>query len=193
MTARPSIDHAEFLHEQLVQACPDLMRELMAGVVNTLLSVEADRVRCAGYGEVSSERDNRRNGYRHRDLDTRIETLDDAVPKLREGSFFREWLLQRRRRVEAALTSVPAACYLLGVSTRRMDKMVQSLGITRLSRSQFSVMATISRDWSRTSGNDRLDGAVHFRGGRRIRTTAAVFWRPARLRRGRGRLGRTRR
>ena len=51
------------------------------------------------------------------------------------------WLLQRRRRAEAALTSVVATCYLLGVSTRRMDRLVQSLGITGLSKSQVSVMA----------------------------------------------------
>ena len=63
------------------------------------------------------------------------------MPKLREGSFFPDWLLQRRRRAEAALTTVVATCYLLGVSTRRMDKLVQSLGITGLSKSQVSEMA----------------------------------------------------
>ena len=141
MTARPSIDPAEFLHEHLAQASPDLMRELMEGFVNTLLSAEADSVCGAGYGSRDPERVNRRNGYRHRDLDTRIGTLDVAVPKLREGSYFPDWLLQRRRRAEAALTSVVATCYLLGVSTRRMDRLVQSLGITGLSKSQVSVMA----------------------------------------------------
>ena len=64
-----------------------------------------------------------------------------AVPKLREGTFFPEWLLQRRKRAEAALTTVVATCYLLGVSTRRMDKLVTALGITGLSKSQVSVMA----------------------------------------------------
>jgi hypothetical protein len=60
---------------------------------------------------------------------------------LRSGTYFPEWLLERRCRAEAALVSVVATCYLLGVSTRRMDKLVQSLGITRLSKSQVSVMA----------------------------------------------------
>ena len=50
--------------------------------------------------------------------------------------------MERRRRVQAALTSVVAACYLLGVSTRRMDKLVDSSGLTRLSKSQVSRMAT---------------------------------------------------
>lgn len=66
---------------------------------------------------------------------------DVAIPKLRTGSYFLDWLLERRRRAEAALTSVVATCYLLGVSTRRMEKLVDSLGITRLSKSQVSAMA----------------------------------------------------
>ena len=141
MTAGSSIDPAEFLHEHLAQASPDLLRELMQGFINTLLSADADSVCGAAYGARDAGRSNRRNGYRHRDLDTRVGTLDVAVPKLREGSYFPDWLLERRRRAEAALTSVVATCYLLGVSTRRMDRLVQSLGITGLSRSQVSVMA----------------------------------------------------
>lgn len=141
MTAPTSIDPARFLHEQLDQASPDLMRHLLSTFIDALLSAEADAVCGAGWGEVSAERTNRRNGYRHRDLDTRVGTIDVAVPKLRTGSYFPEWLLTRRRRAEAALTSVVATCYLLGVSTRRMDKLVQSLGITGLSRSQVSEMS----------------------------------------------------
>src|SRR5215208_4836671 len=141
MTVSASIDPARFLDEELAQASPDLMRELLATFVNALLSAQADSVCGAEYGVRSPERTNRRNGYRHRDLDCRVGTIDVAVPKLREGSFFPEWLLERRRRAEAALTTVVATCYLLGVSTRRMDKLVQSLGITGLSRSQVSVMA----------------------------------------------------
>jgi len=141
MTAVPSIDPAQFLTEQLSQASPDLMRDLLTTFVNALLSAQADAVCGAGYGERSSERVNSRNGYRHRDLDTRVGTLDVAVPKLRQGSLYPDWLLERRKRAERALTSVVATCYLLGVSTRRMDKLVQTLGITGLSKSQVSVMA----------------------------------------------------
>jgi putative transposase len=117
------------------------MRELLTTFVNALLSAQADAVCGAGYGERSNERVNSRNGYRHRDLDTRVGTLDVAVPKLRQGSLYPDWLLERRKRAERALTSVVATCYLLGVSTRRMDKLVQTLGITGLSESQVSVMA----------------------------------------------------
>ncbi|MCT1464759.1 transposase, partial [Corynebacterium sanguinis] len=90
---------------------------------------------------VSDQRTNRRNGYRHRDLDTRVGTIDVAVPKLRTGSFFPDWLLERRSRAERALATVIATCYLKGVSTRRMNDLVTTLGITNLSKSQVSDMA----------------------------------------------------
>jgi putative transposase len=141
MTAAPSIDPVRFLHEELAQASPDLMRHMLTSFVNALLSAQADAVCGAEYGTRDLERVNRRNGYRHRDLDTRVGTLDVAIPKLREGSLFPEWLLERRRRAEAALTSVVATSYLLGVSTRRMDKLVRTLGVTGLSKSQVSAMA----------------------------------------------------
>src|SRR5689334_24428886 len=105
--------------------------------------MDADvEMRCgAGYGEVSPDRVNSRNGYRRREWDTRAGTIELAIPKLRSGSYFPEWLLERRRRAEAALVSVVATSYLLGVSTRRMEKLVETLGITRLSKSQVSAMA----------------------------------------------------
>jgi len=71
---------SEFLHEHLAQASPDLLRELMGGSINTLHSADADSVCGAFYGVRDEGRTNRRNGYRHRDLDTRIGTLDVAVP-----------------------------------------------------------------------------------------------------------------
>ncbi|TWF82237.1 transposase-like protein [Pseudonocardia hierapolitana] len=141
MTAPSSIDPARFLHEHLASASPDLLRSMLTTFINTLMSAEADAVCGAAYGESSPERTNVRNGYRHREFDTRAGTLDVAIPKLRSGSYFPDWLLERRRRAERALTTVVATCYLLGVSTRRMEKLVESLGITRLSKSQVSTMA----------------------------------------------------
>jgi putative transposase len=105
------------------------------------MSAEADALAGAPYGTSSPERVTTRNGYRHRDFDTRAGTIDVAIPKLRQGSYFPDWLLERRRRAEAALTSVVATSYLLGVSTRRMEKLVETLGISSLSRSQVSRMA----------------------------------------------------
>ncbi len=141
MTAPSSIDPTVFLHEQLGSASPDLLRQMLTTFMNTLMSAEADAVCGAPYGESSPERVNVRNGYRQREFDTRAGTVALAIPKLREGSYFPDWLLERRRRAERALTTVVATCYLLGVSTRRMEKLVDALGITRLSKSQVSVMA----------------------------------------------------
>src|SRR5512133_800638 len=141
MTAPSSIDPARFLSEQLAQASPDLLRQLLTTFINTLMSAEADAICGAEYGQRNPDRVNTRNGYRHRDFDTRAGTLDVAIPKLRAGSYFPDWLLERRRRAERALTTVVATCYLLGVSTRRMERLVESLGITRLSKSQVSEMA----------------------------------------------------
>jgi transposase-like protein len=95
----------------------------------------------AGYGEVTPERTNSRNGYRSRILDTRVGTIDLAVPRLREGSYYPGWLLEPRRRAERALVAVVAECYVRGVSTRRVEGLVQTLGIESLSKSQVSRMA----------------------------------------------------
>jgi putative transposase len=105
------------------------------------MGAEVDAVCGAEYGARSAERTNTGNGYRAREWDTRAGTVDVAIPRLRSGSYFPDWLLERRRRAEAALVSVVATSYLLGVSTRRMEKLVETLGITRLSKSQVSVMA----------------------------------------------------
>jgi putative transposase len=141
MAAGPSIDVSGWLEEQLAQASPDLLRAMVTTFAEALMGAEADAVCGAAYGERSDERMNTRNGYRRRDWDTRAGSISLAIPKLRQGSYFPDWLLERRRRAEAALVTVVATSYLLGVSTRRMEKLVETLGITRLSKSQVSEMA----------------------------------------------------
>ena len=141
MTTAHDIELRRLVEDRLTGASPDLLRELLSMFIDALMSAEADVLCGADYGQRSGERVNVRNGYRHRDFDTRVGTLDVAIPKLRQGSYFPDWLLQRRKRAERALTSVVATCYLLGVSTRRMEKLVDTLGITSLSKSQVSVMA----------------------------------------------------
>ncbi|MDN5746464.1 MAG: IS256 family transposase [Nocardioidaceae bacterium] len=141
MTAPHIVDPAGLLGEALSEASPDLMRHLLQTMINALLSADADAVVGAEYGRPSPGRTSQRNGYRHRDLDTRVGTVDVAVPKLRTGTYFPEWLLERRKRAESALITVVADCYLAGVSTRRMDKLVKTLGIDSLSKSQVSRMA----------------------------------------------------
>ena len=142
MTVNPNpIDLSAFMTEHLERAEPDLLRSMLSTFIQALMGAEADAVCGAPYGTRSVERTNSRNGYRIRDFDTRAGTMEVAIPKLREGSYFPDWLLERRKRAERALVSVVATCYLLGVSTRRMEGLVETLGITRLSKSQVSVMA----------------------------------------------------
>ena len=141
MTAPHIVDPAGLLAEALTDASPDLMRNLLQTMINALLSADADAVVGAEWGKPSPDRLSQRNGYRHRELDTRVGTVDVQVPKLRSGTYFPEWLLERRKRAEAALITVVADCYLAGVSTRRMDKLVKTLGIHSLSKSQVSRMA----------------------------------------------------
>ena len=90
----------------------DMVREMVAAFAQQLMSAEADAVCGAGYGEVSPDRVNSRNGYRERRWDTRAGTIELAIPKLREGSYFPGWLLEPRRRAEKALVAVVADCYL---------------------------------------------------------------------------------
>ena len=111
MTAPAMIDPARLLGQAVGDASPDLMRHLLGTVINALLSAEAGAVCGAEWGQASPERTNQRNGYRHRELDTRAGTIDVAIPKLRQGSYFPDWLLERRKRAESALISVVAASY----------------------------------------------------------------------------------
>ncbi len=118
----------------------------MKTFVQALMGRWADAICDAPFACRSDERVNTRNGYRPGEWDTRAGTMELAIPKLRSGSYFPDWLLERRKRAERALTTVVATCYLLGVSTRRMEKLVETLGITRLTKSQVSVMAKEKRD-----------------------------------------------
>ena len=136
-----TMDASSWLRKQLEEAHPDLLRAMVKEMAETLMSADADSVCGAGYGERSPERVNRRNGYRERDWDTRVGSIELAVPKLREGSYFPDWLLQPRRRAEQAFVSVIADAYLAGVSTRRVEKLVQQLGVERMSKSQVSRLA----------------------------------------------------
>lgn len=120
MAAEPSIDLSGWLEERLAQASPDLLRAMVTTFAEALMAAEADAVCGAPYRSRDEERVNRRNGYRSRVWDTRVGTIDLAIPKLRTGSYFPDWLLTPRRRAEKALVSVVATSYLLGVSTRRV-------------------------------------------------------------------------
>jgi len=135
------MDRLAWLHKTLATDDIDLMREMLQAFAEELMGAEADSLCGADYGERTDERVNSRNGYRERDFDTRVGTIGLKVPKLRSGSYFPDWLLENRRRAERALVAVIAECYVKGVSTRRVDGLVKTLGIEGISSSQVSRMA----------------------------------------------------
>ncbi len=120
---------------------PDMLREMVRVFAEALMGAEADRLCGAEHGERSPDRINHRNGYRVRRWDTRVGSIDLAIPKLRQGTYFPDSLLEPRRRGEKALVNVIAECYVTGVSTRRVERLVQTLGIEGISKSQVSEMA----------------------------------------------------
>lgn len=137
----PTMDVRGWLRKQLEQASPDLLRAMVQDFAEALMGAEADALCGAGYGERTPERVNIRNGYRERAWDTRVGSIELQLPKLRQGSYFPDWLLEPRRRAEQAFVSVIADAYLAGVSTRRVEKLVQQLGVERMSKSQVSRLA----------------------------------------------------
>jgi putative transposase len=144
-----------FEHALLAQA-PDVVREMFRAFAQQVMDAEAEAACGAGYGEVSAQRVNSRNGYRRRDWDTRAGTVELAIPRLRHGSYFPSFL-EHRRRAERALATVVATSYLLGVSTRRVEKLAASMGVTGLSKSQVSAMAAELDEIVEGFRNRRLD------------------------------------
>jgi transposase-like protein len=139
--AEATVPSLEWLRKQLQEADPDLLRAMVETVVAMLMGAEADVLCGATYGERHPERTNRRNGYRERGWDTRLGTIPLQIPKLRQGSYFPDWLLEPRRRAEKAIVQVVAEAYLRGVSVRRIESLVQALGVDRLSKSRVAEMA----------------------------------------------------
>ncbi|OGO55731.1 MAG: transposase [Chloroflexi bacterium RBG_16_70_13] len=116
----------------------DVLREGVRILAQAIMEAEVTEVTGVARGERDPERRlTHRNGYRERRWDTRVGTIDLAIPRVRDGSYFPS-LLDPRRRAERALLAVVQEAYVLGVSTRRVDDLVQALGIDGISRSEVS-------------------------------------------------------
>jgi transposase-like protein len=157
MTATKKIDAMQWLRNRIEEA-PDGLREALTEAVVALMDAEVDALCGAEYGERSDERMNQRNGYRVRDWDTRLGTVELPIPKLRSGTYFPSWLLRPRRRAEQALTAVIGEAYVLGISTRKVEDLVQSLGMDRISKSQVSLLCKELDKTVRSFRERRLDG-----------------------------------
>jgi len=130
-----------WLRKRIEEADADLLREMVKSFAEMLMWAEADNRCGALYGERSVGRVNHRNGYRERQWDTRVGSIELSIPRLRKGSYFPEWLLCARKRAERALMQVVVEAYVKGVSTRRVDGLVQAMGVEGMSKSQVSELA----------------------------------------------------
>jgi putative transposase len=115
----------------------DFLRAVAEAVLQILMEADVEGLIGAGRHERTGERLNYRNGYRDRNLDTRLGSLQLRIPKLRQGSYFPPFL-EPRKTAEKALVMVIQEAWIGGVSTRRVDELVQAMGLTGISKSQVS-------------------------------------------------------
>jgi len=137
MADRNSMTVSEAAGKMLTGAHADVVREAVRLVIAELMEVEVAELAGAARYERSPERAAQRNGYRPRQWDTRVGSLELAIPRLRSGSYFPSFL-EPRRRSEQALVAVVAEAYVNGVSTRKVERLVAQLGIESMSRSTVS-------------------------------------------------------
>src|SRR5947209_11283927 len=126
----------EVVRQVLRDEHADVIRESVRAVAQELMEAEVCELVGAQLGERTEDRATHRNGYRARRWDTRAGEIELQIPKIRQGSYFPSFL-QPRKRSEQALVSVVQQAYVCGVSTRRVDQLVESLGL-RVSRSEVS-------------------------------------------------------
>lgn len=155
----------------------ELIRILAEDVVNAIMDAEADQL-CAGGA-------NSRNGYRERNLVTCVGDITLRIPKLRTGSFFPEDVVERYQRVDRAVVAAVAEMYATGTSTRKVQRVADKLGISKLSKDQVSAIArNLDADVAELLGRDLgmsrtpyvwLDATyVKCRRGGRVASTAVV-------------------
>ena len=132
-----SMTLTQYLDKIGVDLNGDFLREGARLMAQMAMEWEVKQQIGAGRYERSPQRTNQRNGYRERPWDTRVGSILLDVPKLRSGTYFPS-LLEPRRRAEKALLAVIQQAYIEGVSTRKVDDLLQSLGLTGIDKSQVS-------------------------------------------------------
>ena len=139
----------------------DFLRSVAEAVVQLLMETDVDGLIGAGRHERTAERSTSRNGYRDRTLDTRLGSLQLRIPKLRQGSYFPPFL-EPRKTSEKALVAVIQEAWISGVSTRRVDDLVQAMSRKRLCRLSLGWRASARARFpscARTSTTSRKRGA----------------------------------
>jgi len=138
--ADETVTGTDLVRNVLELAHRDVLRQFLETALKRVMEAEVSDLCNAGYRERDGDRSNQRNGYRERDLETRMGTVPLAIPRVRQGSYFPSFL-EPRRRWEKAFVNVVSEAYVLGVSTRKVEDLVEAMGARGMSRSEVSRMA----------------------------------------------------
>ena len=157
MMTEPTIALMEYLRQMGLDGDTDFLREGVRLMSQLLMELEVEEMTGAGRYERTPERVNQRNGYRHRRWETRVGEIPLRIPKLRKGSYFPS-LLEPRRRAEKALFAVVQEAYVKGVSTRKVDELLQALGLTGVDKSKVSRMCQELDELVEAFRNRSLEG-----------------------------------
>ena len=134
------VESTELIGNVLELGHRDVLRQMLATMLHSVMDAEVTDLCGARFGERVSERTNQRNGYRERDLETRMGTIPLSIPKVRQGSYLPSFV-EPRRRWEKAFVNVVSEAYVLGVSTRKVEDLVEAMGARGMKRSTVSRMA----------------------------------------------------
>lgn len=170
--AKPRMDLSAFVGKLLEEQDGDVLREGIRVLSQALMETEVADLIGAERHERSAERGTYRNGYRTRTWDTRVGTIELAIPKIRSGTYFPS-LLQPRRRAEHALLAVVQEAYIHGVSTRKVDDLMKALGLEGVSKSEVSrICGELDRSWRRFAPG-RWSASIRTSGSTRRTTRSA--------------------
>ena len=161
--AKPRMDLSAFVGKLLEEQDGDVLREGIRVLSQALMEAEVAASIGAERHERTGDRTGYRNGSRTRTWDTRVGTIELAIPKVRPGTYFPS-LLQPRRRAEHALLAVVQEAYVQGVSTRKVDELMKALGLDGVSKSEVSRSAASSTRSSRPFGRDRSRPTIRISG-----------------------------
>jgi putative transposase len=151
----------ELAGKMLADEHGDWLREAVAFLAEALMEAEVEAACGAGYRERSLERVTQRNGYRVRPFKTRVGELELAIPRLRQGSYFPSFL-EPRKVSEQALVACVQEAYVNGVSTRKVDRLVEALGLAGMSKDQVSRLCRALDERVDAFRQRPLDGAYPY-------------------------------
>jgi putative transposase len=161
MAERARMTAAQLADKLLASEHADVLRESVAWMAAQLMEADVSGQIGAELGERTPDRVTHRNGYRSREWDTRVGSIQLAIPRLRQGSYFPSFL-EPRRRAEQALVAVVQEAYVNGVSTRKVDRLVEQMGLHQLSKDQVSRLCRGLDEQVRVFRERPLEGAYPY-------------------------------